>query len=367
MTHPRPKTDVRPISWEGDWKKGHVEMLDQLLLPAEEKYHTWTTYEEVARSIKDMIIRGAPAIGVAAAYGYFLGLRSTVAAGEAPTSKIAEIKETLANTRPTAVNLFWALERMERCALQTPQDDADRFLERLFQEARAIHEEDIDNNIAMGLEGASLIPENARILTHCNTGGLATGAYGTALGVIRAAHAQGKVSMVYADETRPYLQGARLTAWECKKDKIPVTLITDSMAAYFMQQGQVDLVILGTDRTVANGDVANKIGTYGLAVLCKHHGIPFYVAAPLSTVDLSMESGEEIVIEERSKREVTHVGEKQLAPEGIEVRHPAFDVTPANLVTAIITELGVARAPYKESLAALKKRSEEKIRQKQEK
>ncbi len=350
-------TQVRPIWWIGDWRTGHVRMIDQLRLPAEEQYLTYNDHEGIAVSITTMVIRGAPAIGISAAYGMFLGAREANAAGTAPWSNLPEVKARLADTRPTAVNLFWALDRMERFVAEwkragKPGDDS--FLEAYFQEAVEIHEEDVQACMDMGRLGAELVPRGARILTHCNAGGLATGAYGTALGVIRAAHADGKVKMVFADETRPYLQGARLTTWELHKDGIPVTLITDSMAAHFMQKGQVDLVVVGTDRTVANGDVANKIGTYGLAVLCKHHGIPFYVAAPLSTVDLDTQTGEQIVIEQRSRDEVTIVGNRKLAPDGIEVQHPAFDVTPADLVTAIITEKGIARAPYRESLAALK-------------
>ena len=351
------KSEVTPVAWKGDWASGEVEMIDQRRLPGEEILHTWTTCPEVAESIRAMIIRGAPAIGVAAAYGVVLGVRRTIQEGRAALSDLPAIVDTLSNTRPTAVNLFWALRRMEalaRAEAQLAEANPEAFAARLLDEAKAIHDEDIANNLSMGRHGAALFPEGARVLTHCNTGALATGDYGTALGVIRPAHAQGRVSMVYADETRPYLQGARLTCWELKKDQVPTTLITDSMAAHFMQRGEVDLVIVGTDRTVANGDVANKIGTYGLAVLCKHHGIPFYVAAPLSTVDLDTPTGDAITIEERSAREVTHVGSYAIAPEGIEVRHPAFDVTPAELVTAIITEGGVARAPYSESLRALK-------------
>ena len=344
-------TQVRPIWWIGDARTGHVRMIDQLRLPAEEEYLTYDDHKGVAIAIKTMVIRGAPAIGIAAAYGMFLGARQAVAAGREPLSNLAAVKARLADTRPTAVNLFWALDRMERFARSWSGAD---FLAAYHAEAVAIHEEDVQACMDMGRLGADLVPDGARILTHCNAGGLATGAYGTALGVIRAAFAAGKVAMVYADETRPYLQGARLTTWELHKDGIPVTLITDSMAAHFMQKGQVDLVVVGTDRTVANGDVANKIGTYGLAVLCKHHGIPFYVAAPLSTVDLDTQTGEQIVIEQRSTDEVTVVGNRRLAPEGVEVQHPAFDVTPAALVTAIITEKGIARAPYAASLAALK-------------
>jgi methylthioribose-1-phosphate isomerase len=335
-------------------------MIDQLALPSDEVYRTYETYGGIADAIKTMVIRGAPAIGIAAAYGMYLGAREAAATGRGPLSNVGEVYNRLADTRPTAVNLFWALDRMRRLmthyATLLPGGAAstDDFLGAYFQEAVNIHEEDVQACLDMGTLGAELVPDGARILTHCNAGGLATGGYGTALGIIRAAHAQGKVTMVYADETRPYLQGARLTTWELHKDGVPVTLITDSMAAHFMQKGQVDLVVVGTDRTVANGDVANKIGTYGLAVLCKHHGIPFYVAAPLSTIDLDTENGDGIVIEQRSRDEITVVGNRKLAPDGIEVEHPAFDVTPAHLVTAIITEVGIARAPYTKSLASLK-------------
>jgi len=351
------KTSVTPVRWHGDALTGHIAMLDQTLLPMEELYHTYTTSAQMADSIRHMIIRGAPAIGIAAAYGVVFGARESLAAGGHPVEDFPALRAMLASTRPTAVNLFWALDRMEgvvRANAGLASSDGAAFVRRLFEEAHAIYTEDIANNLAMGAHGAALVPQGARILTHCNTGGLATGGYGTAAGVIRCAHAEGKLAMVWADETRPYLQGARLTTWELAKDGVPVTLITDSMAAHFMQRGEVDLVIVGTDRTVANGDVANKIGTYGLAVLCKHHGIPFYVAAPLSTVDLEMASGDLIPIEERSAREVTHIKDVQLAPDGIAVRHPAFDVTPAALVTAIITEKGVARPPYTTSLRALK-------------
>ncbi|MEL6182040.1 MAG: S-methyl-5-thioribose-1-phosphate isomerase [Myxococcota bacterium] len=349
-------SEVTPVVWNGDWADGHVTMIDQRRLPTTEIHHTWTTCAEVAQSIRGMIIRGAPAIGIAAGYGVVLGVRQAIAEGRNPTEEMPALMEMLSNTRPTAVNLFWALRRMEALAqaeAALAHSDPEAFADRILQEAKAIHDEDIANNLAMGRHGAELVPHGARILTHCNTGALATGGYGTALGVIRTAHAQGKVSMVYADETRPYLQGARLTCWELMKDNIETTLITDSMAGHFMQRGEVDLVIVGTDRTVANGDVANKIGTYSLAVLCKHHGIPFYVAAPLSTVDLDTPNGDGITIEERSAREVTHMGQHAIAPEGVHVRHPAFDVTPAALVTGIITERGVAQAPYSESLASL--------------
>jgi methylthioribose-1-phosphate isomerase len=351
------KTDVRPITWEGDWREGHVRMLDQLLLPGEEVYHRWTSCAELAHSIRAMIIRGAPAIGIAAAYGLYLGARSNWTSGLSPVDGLGEQRDLLASTRPTAVNLFWALDRMMAHAASLDPSRPELFLQELLAEAHRILAEDIENNHRMAALGAALLPEGARVLTHCNTGGLATGAVGTALGVLRAAHAQGKLAMVYADETRPYLQGARLTAWECQKDGLPVTLITDSMAAWLMYKGEVDAVIVGTDRTTARGDVANKIGTYGLAVLCQHHKIPFYVAAPLSSIDMNMDSGDQIVIEERSAREVTHIKDIAIAPEGVAVRHPAFDVTPAALVTAIITEAGVATPPYTTSLARLKNES----------
>ncbi|MFU8803608.1 MAG: S-methyl-5-thioribose-1-phosphate isomerase [Bradymonadaceae bacterium] len=342
--------EVVPLRWIGDFESGHLEMIDQKLLPGEEVWVQMSTAEEVADAIRSMIIRGAPAIGIAAAFGMALGVRSYTGA-DLPT-ELARLGALLARTRPTAVNLFWALERCRRLAAAhtgtTPE-----LAGALFTEARAILEDDRANNLRMGEFGAALLPDGARVLTHCNTGALATGGYGTALGIIRAAHRSGKLAHVWVDETRPYLQGARLTAWECVQENIPATLITDSMAAHFMKLGQVDAVIVGTDRVVQNGDVANKIGTYGLAVSCHHHGIPFYVAAPLSTIDLETLDGDHIVIEERSAREVTHIGDRALAPTQIAVAHPAFDVTPASLVTAIITEAGVVRAPYETTLKAL--------------
>ncbi|MGM0559169.1 MAG: S-methyl-5-thioribose-1-phosphate isomerase [Myxococcota bacterium] len=348
-------TTVVPVHWVGGVETGYLEMLDQRKLPGEEVWNVLRTYDDVADGIRDMVIRGAPAIGIAAAYGVALAARAFADdPREAPIEERLEpVYETLSKTRPTAVNLFWALERMRRVAAEHADLDDDALVERLFDEAAAIFEEDRENNLRMGEFGAELLPEHAQVLTHCNTGGLATGGYGTALGIIRAGHASGRIEHVWVDETRPYLQGARLTAWELMKDEIPGTLITDSMAAHFMKEGQVDAVVVGTDRVVANGDVANKIGTYGLAVLCKHHGIPFYVAAPVSTIDLETDSGESIPIEQRSSDEVTRVGETEIAPRGVQVAHPAFDVTPNDLVTAIITEAGVAEAPYTESLKAM--------------
>jgi methylthioribose-1-phosphate isomerase len=340
------ETSVVPLRWEGDLDNGTLFMLDQRRLPKEEFWHEMSTAAEVAGGIRDMIIRGAPAIGIAAAFGVFLGVRET---GEATD----ELFDMLADTRPTAVNLFWALERVRALLAANPDDSAEARLQRLFGEANAIFADDRANNLAMGEHALPLFGDSVEILTHCNTGGLATGGYGTALGIIRALHAAGKLKHVWVDETRPYLQGARLTAWELMRDDIPCTLITDNMAAHFMQQGRVQGVVVGTDRVAANGDVANKIGTYGLAVLCAHHDIPFYVGAPISTIDLQTASGDDIEIEQRSAREVTHVYDAQIAPDGVQVAHPAFDVTPAELVTGIITEHGVATAPYDISLAEL--------------
>ena len=357
-----------------EWTDDGVRMIDQTKLPAQEVYVTCRTYQEVADAIRAMVIRGAPAIGVAAAMGVALGVKNS-AARTIPElrAEFEKIAETISKTRPTAVNLFWAVKRMREvfdravAAVSPPPLTGNRRSEtaatetaiigtvkaRLVEEAQRILAEDIAANEAMGRHGAALLPEAATVLTHCNAGALATGGYGTALGVIRAAVAVGKKIKVFADETRPFLQGARLTAWELAKDGIPVTLITDNMAGHFIERGEIQAVLVGADRIAANGDVANKIGTYPLAVLAKENGIPFYVAAPLSTVDLNIASGDEIPIEERSPREVTHWAGIPTAPEGIEARHPAFDVTPQRYVTAIITERGIARAPYPESLKAL--------------
>lgn len=342
------ETSVVPIKWEGTAAEGKLLMLDQRRLPKEEVWHEMASARDVADGIREMVVRGAPAIGIAAAFGVFLGVRES---GEATQ----ELYDMLADTRPTAVNLFWALERIRRL-LETNPDDTDELrLERLFREANAIFEEDRANNLEMGRHALPLFGTDIEILTHCNTGGLATGGYGTALGIIRALNASGQLEHVWVDETRPYLQGARLTAWELMKDEIPSTLITDNMAAHFMKEGRVQAVIVGTDRVAANGDVANKIGTYGLAVLCSYHDIPFYVAAPISTIDLATPTGDAIDIEQRSPREVTHIYEAQIAPDDVRVAHPAFDVTPNDLVTAIITEKGVARAPYPAALERLVK------------
>ncbi len=330
-----------------------VVMIDQRKLPAEEVYVRAKSAAEVARAIKTMVIRGAPAIGVAAAMGIALGMRKSKATG---TQKFAaefqKICDQMAATRPTAVNLFWAIERMKRTFAAAVQagDSVDQIKDRLDDEARAIHDEDVASCRAMGAFGAEVVPEDARILTHCNAGALATAGYGTALGVIRGAVEKGKRVAVFADETRPFLQGARLTAWELVRDRIPTTIITDNMTGALMRQGKVDLVVVGADRIAANGDTANKIGTYGVAVLAREHHIPFYVAAPLSTVDLKTPDGAHIPIEERSAKEVTHVGSARLAPEGALVWNPAFDVTPHQYIAGIITERGIFRPPFIETL-----------------
>ena len=339
-----------------EWKDDAVVMIDQRKLPTSEIYVTCKTANEVAKAIKTMVIRGAPAIGVAAAMGIALGMNRSKATGTKQfTTEFQKTCDLMAGTRPTAVNLFWAIERMKKAFAAAAHDgrSVDEIKRLLVDEARAIHDEDVQSCRTMGAHGAGLVPDSAKILTHCNAGALATAGYGTALGVIRAAAEQGKKVAVLADETRPFLQGARLTAWELVKDGIDTTVITDNMAGAMMQLGQVDLVVVGADRIAANGDVANKIGTYGVAVLAREHGIPFYVAAPLSTVDLNTPDGSRIPIEERSDREVTHIGSSRLTPDGARVRNPAFDVTPAKYVTAIITERGIARAPFAESLPQL--------------
>jgi methylthioribose-1-phosphate isomerase len=344
--------NVRPLAWSD----GAVVMLDQRVLPETEHYNTYTTVEEVAEAIRTMVIRGAPAIGCAAALGVTLAARSVVNESvEAVDRAARDAAALLAKTRPTAVNLSWALERMltrlDLLAHDADEITAQQLVDRLLAEATCIIDEDVEANRQMGRFGAELLPPKATVLTHCNTGALATGGYGTALGVIRAAVESGKTIRVYADETRPWLQGARLTAWELDRDGIDVTVITDSTAGALMSQGQIDAAIVGSDRIAANGDVANKIGTYTVAVLCRHHGIPFYVAAPMSTVDLSTPSGEHIPIEERPHEEVTTIGMKRFVPESVPVRNIAFDITPASLVSAIITEKGVARPPYSTSLS----------------
>lgn len=337
---------IRAVEWSDDG----VRLLDQRFLPLRHEHVVLKDAAGVAEAIRDMVVRGAPAIGVTAAYGVVLAARDRYRRTPATWKQdIEEDLKRLAAARPTAVNLFWAIDRMREHIAEVQGDP----VAALLAEAKRIHEEDVAANRRMGELGAALIARRGAVLTHCNTGSLATGGFGTALGVIRAAYAQGKVERVYADETRPWLQGARLTAWELKKDRIPVTVITDSMVGHFMQRGAIGAVIVGADRAAANGDVANKIGTYTIAVLAARHRIPFYVAAPISTVDLTCPNGEAIPIEERAAREVTHLLDKQIAPSGIKVMNPAFDITPHTLIAAIITERGVARAPFTRSLARL--------------
>lgn len=332
------------------WQGNSLALLDQTRLPVEEVWNTYTDYRKVADAIRRLVVRGAPAIGVAAAYA--LCLAAMEYKGQNPEEfqkSMAAASAELAASRPTAVNLFWALDRMG-LALGAAGCGAEA-LPILIREAEAIHREDVAMNRAIGAAGAAIVPHGARILTHCNAGAIATGGYGTALGVVRSAFTQGKVEMVYCDETRPLLQGARLTAWELVKDGIPATLITDNMAASLMAQGKIDLVLLGCDRMAANGDFANKIGTYGVAVLAHYHGIPFYSVLPSSTIDLSIPDGSHIPIEQREASEVTHFAGVQTAPEGVGVYNPAFDVTPHRLLTGIITEKGVIHPPFAEQLA----------------
>ncbi len=339
---------VRPIRFFN----GTCQILDQRLLPTEVVWHKYQDYQAVAEAIRNMVIRGGPAIGVAAAIGAWFGARDIeTESSEEFFAEFTRICDLLVATRPTAVNLSWALERMKRFAHANLDRTVLELKIGLEFEALAIAQEDEQRNKKMGRHGEGLIPDGARILTHCNAGALATAGYGTALGVIRTAVAAGKKVSVIVDETRPFLQGARLTTWELQKDKIPVTLICDNAAGYLMSQGEIDCVIVGADRISANGDVANKIGTYTVAVLAKEHNIPFYVAAPISTIDLSLSDGSQIPIEERDAREITHFKDVQLAPEEIAVRNPAFDVTPNRLVTAIITEHGVAQGNYRKNLA----------------
>src|SRR5437868_5625248 len=334
-----------------EWTDDGVRFIDQRRLPTEEIYVTCATYDDVAEAIRNMTVRGAPAIGVAAAMGIALGTR------DAEGDHVSELRrnfdqicETLGETRPTAVNLFWAIERMRRKFEELSELPVAQIKDALITEAQRMYVEDIAACEAMGRNGAVLMPASGGVLTHCNAGALATCGYGTALGVIRAAVEAGKKIQVYADETRPFLQGSRLTAWELMKDGIPTTVISDNMAGAIMKQGKIGAVVVGADRIAANGDVANKIGTYTVAVLAKEHGIPFYVAAPFSTVDLETPDGSKIPIEQRAAREVTHIAGKPIAPDGVRVENPAFDVTPAKYVAAIITDRGVAKAPYEKSL-----------------
>ncbi|CAN5657288.1 S-methyl-5-thioribose-1-phosphate isomerase [soil metagenome] len=336
-----------------EWQDDVIVMVDQRKLPSQENYIRCRTAQEVARAIRTMVIRGAPAIGVAAAMGIALGLRRSTAKG---TRQFAvEFQKTcdmMAATRPTAVNLFWAIDRMKRAFAEGAQagESPDEIAARLGREARAIHDEDVANCRLMGGFGAAIVPDGGRVLTHCNAGALATAGYGSALGVIRAAVEQGKRIAVFADETRPFLQGARLTAWELVREGINTTVITESMAGPLMRAGEIDLVVVGADRIAANGDTANKIGTYTVAVLAHEHKIPFYVAAPLSTIDLATPDGDRIPIEERDQREVTHFGTSRLTPEGAKIRNPAFDVTPHRYLAGIITERGIYRPPFAEAL-----------------
>jgi len=337
-----------------EWTDEGVCFIDQTKLPTEEIYVTCQSYEEVADAIRTMIVRGAPAIGVAAAMGVALGAKQSYATTLPEFERdFDKICNELAATRPTAVNLFWAIQRMREKFEDLQDLPIAEIKAGLIAEARQMHAEDIAGNEAMGRYGAVLLPTSGGVLTHCNAGALATAGYGTALGVIRAAVASGKKLNVFADETRPFLQGSRLTAWELMKDGISTTLIADNMAGAMMRLGKIDAVVVGADRIAANGDVANKIGTYSVAILAKEHGIPFYVAAPTSTVDLHTPNGSKIPIEQRSPTEVTHLAGKQIAPDAVRVENPAFDVTPNYYITAIITERGVAKAPYEESLKAL--------------
>jgi methylthioribose-1-phosphate isomerase len=335
---------IAPVRWERD----RLVLLDQRLLPGQELERVYGRWEDVADAIRTLAVRGAPAIGVAAAFGIVLAARATPATTfDLLRADLEVALKGLAGTRPTAVNLFWALDRMRRTADAAHGRPLDEVRARLLKEAQTILDEDLAANRALGDHGAVLVPARARILTHCNAGALATAGYGTALGVVRSAHAQGKLALLWVDETRPVMQGSRLTAWECVRDGIPHRLIADVVAASVMARGEVDLVVTGADRIAANGDTANKIGTYGLAVLARHHGVPFYIAAPFSTIDPALPSGAHIPIEERDGSEVRRVGTHSTAPEGSPVYNPAFDVTPATLISAIITERGVVRPPYR--------------------
>src|SRR6202161_2020111 len=334
-----------------EWTDKGVRFIDQTKLPMEEVYVTCTTHEQVADVIRNMVVRGPPAIGVAAAMGIALGVSNSKAESNGELKRdFDQICDLIGKTRPTAVNLFWAIRRMQEKYERIRIRPIPQIKRELIEEAQRMHAEDIAANQAMGRHGATLMPSSGGVLTHCNAGALATAGYGTTLGVIRAAVEAGKKIHVYADETRPFLQGSRLTAWELMKDGIPTTVISDNMAGVMMQQGKIGAIVVGADRIAANGDVANKVGTYTVAVMAKEHGIPFYVAAPISTVDLATPDGSKIPIEQRNAREVTHIGGRQMTPDGVGIENPAFDVTPAKYVTANITERGIARPPYDESL-----------------
>ena len=337
-----------------EWTDKGVRFIDQTKLPTEEVYVTCKTHQQVADVITTMVVRGAPAIGVAAALGIALAMKNSKAETNGDLKRdFDQACDIIGKTRPTAVNLFWAIKRMQGKFERIRIRPVAQIKETLIEEAQRMHAEDIAANQAMGRHGATLMPAEGGVLTHCNAGALATAGYGTALGVIRAAVEQGKKIHVFADETRPFLQGSRLTAWELMKDGIPTTVISDNMAGAMMSKGKIGAIVVGADRIAANGDVANKIGTYTVAILAKEHGIPFYVAAPISTVDLACPDGSKIPIEQRNAKEVTHIAGKQMVPDGVEIENPAFDVTPAKYVTAIITEKGIARAPYTESLGKL--------------
>ena len=345
--------NFRPLFWKDD----QLFLLDQRLLPEKEHFLPLKTVNEVAQAISNMIVRGAPAIGIAASYGMALGAKEVKASSPQEFKKEMEnFYDILSKTRPTAINLFWALDHMKVTIekfIQTHDFNLTSIQEKLLEEALFLHEQDIKGNRQLGFLAQELIPQNSNILTHCNAGALATGGFGTALGVIYAAQEQGKKIQVFAGETRPYFQGARLTCWELQKNNVPVTLFCDNSAGHLFKTQKLDLVVVGADRIVANGDVANKIGTYTLAVLAKEYEVPFYVAAPLSTLDFSISNGDQIPIEERDQKEVVQLADKKLAPQGISVKNPAFDVTPHRLITAIITEKGIARPPFEKSLKAL--------------
>ncbi len=337
-----------------EWLPDKVRIIDQIRLPTEKVFIDCYNHGDIARIIREMNIRGAPAIGVAAAMGIALAAKASAKTDyQEFLAEIEEISDCLAATRPTAVNLFWALDKMKQYILDNQAKPIAEIKKGLIALAVQIHDEDIKACQAMGRHGAELLPDETFILTHCNAGALATAGYGTALGVIRAAHELGKIKMVYVDETRPYLQGSRLTAWEMTEENIPATLITDNMAGFFMSKDVINAVVVGADRIAANGDVANKIGTYMVAVLAKRHRIPFYVAAPLSTIDLTKANGGEIPIEERNQREVSHVKDIQLAPDNVGIANPAFDITPSELITAIITEKGAVFPPFTKNLARI--------------
>jgi methylthioribose-1-phosphate isomerase len=350
----RPATNDELMIQTLEWTDQGVRFIDQTKLPTEETYVTCKTHEQVADVIRNMVVRGAPAIGVAAAMGIALGVASSKAETVGDLKRdLDQICDNMGKTRPTAVNLFWAIRRMQEKFERLRVRPLAQIKQELIEESKRMHAEDIAANQAMGRHGATLMPSEGGVLTHCNAGALATAGYGTALGVIRAAVEQGKKIHVYADETRPFLQGSRLTAWELMKDGIPTTVISDNMAGAMMKQGKIGAIVVGADRIAANGDVANKIGTYTVAVLARENGIPFYVAAPISTVDLACPNGDQIPIEQRNPKEVSHIAGKQMVPDGVSIENPAFDVTPAKYVAAIITERGIAREPYLESLQKL--------------